>query len=149
MTCSKSQALTPESKISTPEEIHKIKESLQQKACHYDNLDMSWWRCGFHDSVRLNTANVSIDSDRTIPDAVLRKIPPTANHIIYGVMNELNMFAKFGSLNMYNIFSCINPSAGPKLADGTIIFFASLKPWISTVLQNLTTKSICGSSRQK
>lgn len=88
----------------------------------------------------------SSHSDLIVPTHIPGRTPPTPNHTL---MNKLRLFIKYGSLIKYNIFSGFNHSADLTLTDGTIFFLAKFNAWIYTVIQNLNTKNINDSGRQK
>lgn len=115
------QAFTSEDNISKAGEIHNVKKTLLHENQTHGQLDMSGWRCAFHDSLCMITGGVSEGSDRIIPNAVPRKIPPNQNQLNHNIMNELNWFLKSGYLIIYNIFSSISPSQGPPSTDNAVL----------------------------
>lgn len=97
----------------------------------------------------MNTVRFATGINRIISNAVLRKTPPRPNQSNDALINKLYMSFRSVSLTIYNMFSGFSSPDSLTLTDGTVLSFARLNIWISTVAQNFTTKHIGAGGRAK
>lgn len=61
--------------------------------------------------------------------------------IIIPSYQQTSFFSTTASTNIWNILTGLNKSVGPALSDGTIVYFAKIDGWMSTVTRKLSVEN--------
>lgn len=101
---SRCNTFLPEDKTPKPREIHKMRERLLHKIQHQDQLNISWWGCSSHSSLRMSIVSVSTVYDCIIVNAVPCKALPIPNLSKHALKNKLILFLGYWSLTIYDTF---------------------------------------------